>query len=119
MNKDKSPKSLKDLDHRLRQAREQMQPPQHGKGSDGKPAPSGLGMAFRIGTELVGGLIVGVGIGLGLDAWLETSPWFLIVFFFLGSAAGMWNVYRTVRGMGLAAGYRPASGRDTAANDEE
>jgi len=69
-------------------------------------------MAFRIGSELVAGLIVGVGIGLLLDKWLDTSPWFLVAFFFLGAVAGMWNVYRTARGLGLAAGFRPAPGKD-------
>jgi F0F1-type ATP synthase assembly protein I len=28
------------------------------------------------------------------DLWLETRPLFLIVFFFLGAAAGALNVYR-------------------------
>jgi len=79
--KDKSPTSLEDLDLRLRQARSQLKPPPGDKGPNGKQAPSGLGMAFRIGTELVGGIIVGVGIGLLLDAWLDTSPWFMVAFF--------------------------------------
>jgi ATP synthase protein I len=40
-----------------------------------------------------------------LDYWLETSPLMLVVFFFLGSAAGFLNVYRAVSGYGHAAGY--------------
>jgi len=63
---------------------------------------SGFGMAFRIGVELVAALIVGVGIGLLLDRWLGSTPWFLIVFFFLGAAAGVLNVYRAASGMGPA-----------------
>jgi len=51
---------------------------------------------------LVAALIVGVGIGLLLDRWLGTTPWFLIVFFLLGAAAGILNVYRAASGMGLA-----------------
>jgi ATP synthase protein I len=35
--------------------------------------------------------------GLALDRWLGTSPWFLLVFLALGFAAGMMNMLRTVR----------------------
>ena len=52
------------------------------------------------------GLVVGVGIGLGLDHLLDTRPWFMILFFFLGAGAGMLNVYRTVTGIGHAVGYK-------------
>lgn len=81
---------------------------------------SGVGMAFRIGTELVAGLAIGVGIGWGLDYWLETGPWFLVVFFFLGSGAGILNVYRAASGIGLAPGYRDrtGSGNGTAADGD-
>lgn len=65
---------------------------------------------MRIGVEIVAALIVGVGFGLLLDSWLGTKPWFMLVFFVLGAAAGMFNVYRVVRDQGGAVGYRPASG---------
>ena len=66
------------------------------------------GRGVRVGVELAAGVAVGVGIGYGLDLWLGTSPWLLIVFFFLGSAGGMMNVWRAV-GVGLAAGYAISS----------
>ena len=53
-------------------------------------------------------MIVGVGIGILLDNWLDTKPWFLIVFFLLGSAAGFMNVYRFMTGMGQVVGYKHA-----------
>lgn len=64
-----------------------------------------MGVAFRVGVELVAGVIVGAAIGYGLDQWLGTKPWMLIVFFFLGAAGGMMNVYRAATGQGLAVGY--------------
>ena len=70
----------------------------------------GMALAFRVSAELVGGLIVGVGIGWLLDRWLGTKPWLLIVFFLLGSAAGLVSVMRTVSGMGHGVGYKPAPG---------
>ncbi len=65
-----------------------------------------MGFALKVGIELVAALAVGVGIGLLLDRWLDTAPLFLVVFFFMGSAAGFLNVYRAVSGYGYAAGYR-------------
>ncbi|MBL4614966.1 MAG: AtpZ/AtpI family protein [Magnetovibrio sp.] len=60
---------------------------------------SGLGQAFRIGTELISALIVGVGLGWWLDSVLGTKPWMMIIFIFLGGAAGMYNVYKTAMRM--------------------
>ncbi len=95
--------SKEDFDARLRAAQASRAEPK------GKTAPGGrgfgLGFAFRIGTELVAGVVIGVAIGLGLDHWLDTRPWFMILFFFLGAGAGMLNVYRTVTGIGHAIGY--------------
>ena len=75
---------------------------------------AGLGVAFRIGVELVAALVVGVGIGLLLDNWLGTGPWFLVAFFFLGAAAGVLNVYRAASGIGYGG---PTEGRRQAKKD--
>ena len=55
---------------------------------------------------MVAALVIGVGFGLFLDSWLETKPWFMLTFFLLGAAAGLFNVYRVVRNQGGAVGYR-------------
>jgi ATP synthase protein I len=61
--------------------------------------PNQSGIAFRFTTELVASLLVGGGLGWGID-WLfghfgfHTRPVFLIVFFMLGIAAGIRNVMR-------------------------
>ena len=59
----------------------------------------------RVATELVAGIVVGTFVGWTIDKWLETSPLFLLVLFFMGAIAGMLNVWRVVTGRGLATGY--------------
>jgi ATP synthase protein I len=47
--------------------------------------------------ELVAGLAIGFGIGYGLDALLGTRPWLMVLFIFLGLAAGVNVMLRTAR----------------------
>ena len=58
-----------------------------------------MGSAFRLGTELVAAVVVGTIIGFILDNWFDTKPWLLIIFFFLGAAAGILNVIRAANRM--------------------
>ena len=60
---------------------------------------SQLQMAWRLVIELVSGLVIGFGIGYGLDTVLGTSPFLMIVFIFLGLAAGVNVMLRTAREM--------------------
>lgn len=64
-----------------------------------KRRAASIGLAFRLATELVAGLVVGGAIGWFLDNWLGTLPLMLLVFFALGAAAGIFNVIRTAREM--------------------
>ncbi len=66
-------------------------------GKHEKVNPSVIGLALNLSTELVSSLIVGVGIGYALDYWLGTTPWLIIVFFILGSIAGILNMVRTAQ----------------------
>ena len=58
-----------------------------------------MGNAFKLGTELVAAVGVGTIIGFILDSWFGTKPWLIIIFFFLGAAAGMLNVIKTANRM--------------------
>jgi len=107
MTERKPPKSRDDLDERLSQFRNERDIAT-GRTRNEKSTNNGLGFAMRIGVELVAALVIGVGFGLFLDNWLETKPWFMLTFFLLGAAAGMFNVYRVVRNQGGAVGYRQA-----------
>ena len=55
---------------------------------------SAMSMGLRAGWEFAASIIVGAAIGWRLDVWLGTKPAFLIAFFLLGSAAGVWSVIR-------------------------
>ena len=54
-------------------------------------------LAWRMVIELVAGLGIGFGMGYGLDALLGTSPWLMIVFIFLGFAAGVKTMMRSAQ----------------------
>ena len=66
---------------------------------DSSKEASFLGSAFKLGTELVAAVAVGTIIGFILDSWLGTTPWLIVIFFFVGAAAGMLNVIRTAKRM--------------------
>ena len=65
----------------------------------------GMALAGRVTTELVAGVVVGTFVGWAFGNWLGTAPTLMVVFFFLGSAAGMMNVWRALTGRGMAAGF--------------
>ena len=67
--------------------------------SDSEKKGSFMGSAFKLGTELVAAVVVGTIIGFILDSWFDTKPWLIIIFFFLGTAAGILNVIRAANRM--------------------
>ena len=67
--------------------------------NDSKKKGSFMGNAFKLGTELVAAVAVGTIIGFILDSWFDTKPWLIIIFFFLGAAAGMLNVFKAANKM--------------------
>lgn len=65
-----------------------------------------MSMGVRAGTELVGAIMACAFIGYGLDRWLGTKPWMLILFLLLGICTGFLNVYRVTQKMDSAVGYK-------------
>lgn len=95
MADEQRPDSFDAFDARLRKLRPRPEP--EAAKSDPGPQPMRFGSGLQAGIEIVAGVGGGVLLGWGLDRWLETSPLFLIVFFFLGAAAGVLNAYRHLR----------------------
>ena len=106
---------LERLAARLRDARGRSNVPEPDKNNTNQSPGSALSLAMRIGVELVSALAIGVAIGWLLDRWLDTQPWLMLMFIFLGGAAGILNVYRMARGFGYAVGYQ----QDKATGDDK
>jgi ATP synthase protein I len=41
-------------------------------------------------------IVVGLFFGYMLDKWLKTSPWMILLFFFLGTASGLISLLRGI-----------------------
>jgi ATP synthase protein I len=108
-------RELDSLEARLRDARSRAEDIVPESKEKNQPPMSALSLAFRVGVELVSAIAIGVAIGWLLDQWLGTRPWLMLVFIFLGGAAGILNVYRMARGFGYAAGYQ----REENSEDDE
>jgi ATP synthase protein I len=52
-----------------------------------------LGVISSMGISVAVAIAMGVFIGLKLDAWLGTKPWFFFIFLFIGIAAGFRNIF--------------------------
>ena len=87
-----------DKDDKLRDLKDRIQTAEtiNTSGSS-KKKDSGAGFGFKISTEIIAALVVGVGIGLIVDKYLGTKPFGLIIFFIFGALAGFLNVYRVMR----------------------
>lgn len=114
MTANQAPPSLAEIEAKLRKVRERNAPPAEGQ-SDGErfDVPKGaVGIAFRIGVEMVAAMIFGVGAGLLVDRMLNSAPFGLVGMFILGVAGGALNVWRALGGMGMGVGYRGRSDDD-------
>ncbi|WDI32294.1 AtpZ/AtpI family protein [Hyphococcus flavus] len=90
-NRDDLP-SLDEFSERLERLRGEGRQVESQQGS-----ASAWGRAMRISSDLLAGLFVGCLLGLGLDHWLGTKPWFLLAGIALGFAAGLRNMMRTLQ----------------------
>ena len=62
----------------------------------GRGGMQGMAEGLKLASEFAAGIIVGGGIGFGIDRLAGSAPFGLIVFLMLGFAAGIRNVLRTV-----------------------
>lgn len=72
------------------------------------------GRAVRMVSDFAAAFVVGSGMGYGLDAWLGTKPWLLIVGLLLGTVAGTKLLLEAEK----RASRAETSAQETAQNDE-
>ena len=65
-----------------------------------------FGIYLKSGVELVSAIIVALLIGLFLDNYFQSKPIFLFIFLILGFAAGIMNVFRSVKKLGFEVGFK-------------
>jgi ATP synthase protein I len=87
------PRNLDQFDAKLKAARDRIEG--RGQGSKkGSYNDSLAGVGYRMSIELVVGICAGLGLGWLIDWQMGTKPWFMLIFMFVGLAAGIFNVVR-------------------------
>ncbi|MDH5477355.1 MAG: AtpZ/AtpI family protein [Nitrospinota bacterium] len=76
--------------------------PEEKKPEDVVGAAKGVYILTTAGVQIAVSVIIGFGMGLWIDRWLGTRPWFMLLFILLGVVAGFLNVYRIVQKSGAA-----------------
>ena len=84
--------NLKSLKKKIQEAKEKIEEPV-------VEVPKPLGKIMKVVVEIVAAMAVGLGIGILIDNYFDTRPFFIIVFFLLGSAAGIMNVFRVAKSL--------------------
>ena len=83
-------KSASDVGARIDAAKHRRDVPKGANTSQG----AAMGRGLKISAELIGGVLAGGAVGWALDSWLGTRPLLFILFFLLGTAAGILNIVR-------------------------
>ena len=108
MASEPDPDRLRALEERLQKVRGKEPPAQT---STAKGFSQGE-VAWRMVIELATGILVGVGIGYGLDVLFGTLPVFLAIFSLVGFAAGVRTMLGTARQVQEKTDAAEAAGRE-------
>jgi ATP synthase protein I len=100
------PSVTDDLAERIARARAERQPEQAAP-AQGPAGLTGISRGFRLASEFVAAIVVGAGLGYGIDAIFSTRPWAMVILLLLGFAAGVLNVVRATAQMNAATAVPP------------
>lgn len=77
--------------------------------ADAGTAASGASRGYRLAAEFVAAIIVGAGLGYGIDSLAGTRPWAMVGFLLVGFAAGVLNMVRATKEMNAATAVPPGT----------
>ena len=83
----------------IRNLQEKIKAAKKSSSPDTPNTPKPIGKIMKVVVEIVAAMAVGLGIGILADNYFETRPLFIIIFFLLGSAAGILNVFRVAKSL--------------------
>ena len=99
---------LRALDRRLDERKQK----QVAIAEKGRPGSSGFARALSLPGTFISAILVGAGIGWGIDRFFGVTPWGIFVFTLLGFCAGVLNVLRMTGHMSPAGGKRDGADLD-------
>ena len=99
--------SSDDLAARIARAQGQRQPTRRPIDIGGNQAVAGASRAYRLAAEFVAAIIVGAGLGYGIDLLFGTRPWGMVILLLFGFAAGVLNVVRAAADMNAKTAVPP------------
>ena len=93
-----SDRAIKEIERRLESLRRETSVK---TGEDAEKATYSVGslmwLAFNVVSDLIAGVVCGLGMGYGIDRLFGTRPVFIAVFLVLGCVAGVVNVVRFLK----------------------
>lgn len=103
---------LEDLETQIKAAQERQN-----RGIKSQPMrfSDDMNKGMRVFMEMLGVLLGSGFMGWALDAYLKTSPTFLIIFVILGIIAAFFNVYKLSKNLGTAIGSNRLQSEEKAA----
>jgi ATP synthase protein I len=119
MNEREKNDPLREFGERLDKARAANQGPLSKAPDEGLSSSAALVMGWRVGIELILAVAAGAFLGWAVDKGLGTRPWGVIIGFFVGIIAGMWEVYRAMMSVNQSASTPPLARNQGGWSDDE
>ena len=78
-----------------------------------------VNQGYKLLAQLIGGVLVGVAIGFGIDAYAHSAPWGMIVGVLLGFGVSVWLTVKTAKRLGEEALKAHGPGKAVPFDDDE
>ena len=105
---DGQPSVTGDLAGRIARARAE-RPSDQAAPAQGQAGLTGVSRGSRLASEFVAAIVVGAGLGFGIDTIFSTRPWATVILLLLGFGAGVLNVVRATAEINAATAVPPGT----------